>query len=151
MGQHTHPRLDRLQIVSVGNLRDPSTTQFRFIAEGGPTSSWRPLLVKIEACGVRHMNTIGCNHISGTRICRRFIRSSFAGFWICAQCHSCVYLSGYRQTKRLKGRFLSLWHYWHLEKGVSLLVNLAVREISPFRKPCIALRRHWSSTNRRRR
>ena len=28
MGQSTHHRLDRLQIVSVGNLRDQSTTQF---------------------------------------------------------------------------------------------------------------------------
>ena len=28
MGQSTHHRLDRLQIVSVGSLRDQSTTQF---------------------------------------------------------------------------------------------------------------------------
>ena len=28
MGQSTHRRLDRLQIVSVGSLRDQSTTQF---------------------------------------------------------------------------------------------------------------------------
>lgn len=49
------------------------------------------------------------------------------------------------------GRIFSLWHGSHLDDWVYLLVNLALWEKSPVWKPCIALRRHISSTNGRRR
>ena len=67
MGQRTHRRLDRLQIVSVGRLRDQSTTQFH---------RWRtpwnlnmePQISQQPANYAQGLH--GCGYISGTCIQR---------------------------------------------------------------------------------
>ena len=84
MGQSTHHRLDRLQIVSVGSLRDQSTTQFH---------RWRSTN-KILSCEVITRMLLG-----------RIFRGHTCGGppyldMRAPEWHSCENLAGYRQFFR---------------------------------------------------
>ena len=90
-GQSTHHRLDRLQIVSVGNLRDQSTTQFHSWRSTNNPIGFGATLVACEVIARMLLGRIFRGHTCGGPP----YLDMRAPEW-----HSCENLAGYRQFFR---------------------------------------------------